>query len=234
MRLVYPPVTSGRSNFNPRIPYGMRREQKPCPFCEQIFQSTHPVWDATFSSLQSTAKRLFQSTHPVWDATMGFRAWISFVTISIHASRMGCDASRPTGATGWVNFNPRIPYGMRPSTQKAGSNVQQFQSTHPVWDATDGGPADKQTKNISIHASRMGCDLCQIMTVIDGKFQSTHPVWDATGNPTLPTTVTIISIHASRMGCDKQEQTIIRGGIISIHASRMGCDWRKHIVSLPP
>ena len=143
---------------------------------------------------------------------------------------MGCDHGVPGLDIIRHDFNPRIPYGMRRIASDRGNRLGEFQSTHPVWDATDGGPADKQTKNISIHASRMGCDLCQIMTVIDGKFQSTHPVWDATGNPTLPTTVTIISIHASRMGCDACAKRTIADNQISIHASRMGCDMIRLIL----
>ena len=34
-------------NFNPRIPYGMRLEEPLCMFQDCVFQSTHPVWDAT-------------------------------------------------------------------------------------------------------------------------------------------------------------------------------------------
>ena len=34
------------------------------------------------------------------------------------------------------NFNPRIPYGMRPLHEAAKQILGAFQSTHPVWDAT--------------------------------------------------------------------------------------------------
>ena len=56
------------------------------------------------------------------------------------------------------DFNPRIPYGMR-----------------PAWAAlSDVGLL------ISIHASRMGCDPMETLLEHSGVFQSTHPVWDAT------------------------------------------------------
>ena len=104
----------------------------------QIFQSTHPVWDAT-GSLRNLANYAykFQSTHPVWDATRDHAAIPGITDISIHASRMGCDmwhnqltfnqrisihASRMGCDTRIRNsrsvpgyFNPRIPYGMRPT-----------------------------------------------------------------------------------------------------------------------
>ena len=125
------------SNFNPRIPYGMRRHSQkghPQPhqisihasrmgcdlacfsfcFLPWLFQSTHPVWDATrlvFGLM--IGFDIFQSTHPVWDATyMSFQIHKIF-RISIHASRMGCDRRRDCSKAIFFYFNPRIPYGMR-------------------------------------------------------------------------------------------------------------------------
>ena len=63
------PCSTMPAYFNPRIPYGMRPPSVPFSPCGPLFQSTHPVWDAT----------LFRKI-------VGCR----FV-ISIHASRMGCD-----------------------------------------------------------------------------------------------------------------------------------------------
>ena len=34
-------------NFNPRIPYGMRLVSRIYIIKQDLFQSTHPVWDAT-------------------------------------------------------------------------------------------------------------------------------------------------------------------------------------------
>ena len=56
----------------------------------------------------------------------------------------------------------------------------EFQSTHPVWDATGFLTVDDVRRKISIHASRMGCDALD--SVLDAN--------------------RLISIHASRMGCD--------------------------------
>ena len=124
------------SYFNPRIPYGMRLFDHSVLNDAGIFQSTHPVWDAT-------SVRALLALRPL---------------ISIHASRMGCDAvichCRPLDC----DFNPRIPYGMRRWTVPSSVFSVLFQSTHPVWDATVRSP---------------------LAALIDG-FQSTHPVWDAT------------------------------------------------------
>ena len=100
-------------NFNPRIPYGMRHVDTYSTPTSHVFQSTHPVWDATTRLFPKIACFLFQSTHPVWDATRAYHS----------------------GGTGRY-FNPRIPYGMRLRCSAWRIAVGEFQSTHPVWDAT--------------------------------------------------------------------------------------------------
>ena len=55
-----------------------------------------------------------------------------------------------------------------------------FQSTHPGWGATGASSRDAYTVGISIHAPRVGCDVC-----VAGLFVFHH-----------------ISIHAPRVGCD--------------------------------
>ena len=138
-----PRCLDGRSrpwNFNPRIPYGMRRFERRLQVLNAIFQSTHPVWDATVLCGRCvTDTCLFQSTHPVWDATTLEGSWAAAIAyfnpripygmrrhshgdtlpatlISIHASRMGCDFTFPIRTIIVNDFNPRIPYGMRPDT----------------------------------------------------------------------------------------------------------------------
>ena len=124
----------------------------------------------------------FQSTHPVWDATSTSPVFTAPAVISIHAPRMGCDICDWRRMGRRFDFNPRTPYGMRPSHSLPASMLifyfnprtpygmrpllladyfamPLFQSTHPVWDATAIAlpPFDKPP--ISIHAPRMGCDL---------------------------------------------------------------------------
>ena len=124
-------------DFNPRIPYGMRQCASHFGCVIITFQSTHPVWDATLAGLPDHAHR----------------------SISIHASRMGCDESVPAII----------------------EEMDAFQSTHPVWDATIALFDMCDFIHISIHASRMGCDPTQsTYRIFPSLFQSTHPVWDAT------------------------------------------------------
>ena len=128
-----------------------------------LFQSTHPVWDATYFPFTCfSVLSIFQSTHPVWDATRLVERGTVLVGISIHASRMGCDSTAKSSARRDKYFNPRIPYGMRQRGAHHAFNQLAFQSTHPVWDATPHVERLTGLAQISIHASRMGCDPCTV------------------------------------------------------------------------
>ena len=120
---------------------------------------------------------------------------------------MGCDNIRSCHPARRTDFNPRIPYGMRHALTCSKRSDATFQSTHPVWDATESAQTAGRIETISIHASRMGCDHDEeVVKALLG-----------------------ISIHASRMGCDRRSHRADRGRRISIHASRMGCD--RHALS---
>jgi len=86
-------LQSKENYFNPRIPCGMRPGLLCLPEMKKIFQSTHPVRDATTVRLLNMRLALFQSTHPVRDATQNDK--------QIYINK--------------GNFNPRIPCGMRQS-----------------------------------------------------------------------------------------------------------------------
>ena len=107
------------------------------------------------------------------------------------------------------HFNPRTPCGVRHATQALGSTVDVFQSTHPVWGATDWFDA---------------------LWKIYPKFQSTHPVWGATQIRGAKYAICWISIHAPRVGCDQERHTRCRSlQSISIHAPRVGCDYLRPV-----
>ena len=148
-----------------------------------IFQSTHPLRDATGATdylkgeteisihapltgcdlihcSMQWAYKLFQSTHPLRDATLWQLHNVCNLIISIHAPLTGCDMSGSAFLrSDWL-----------------------FQSTHPLRDATFGGRAENNGYNdfnprtpygmrrcrqyrakpyygISIHAPLTGCDL---------------------------------------------------------------------------
>ena len=107
--------SSKADHLNTRIPYGIRPVVKVRSYTIIVFQSTHPVWDATREVRAGQVVGAgFQSTHPVWDATLALCLRYPLLQ----------------------NFNPRIPYGMRLFVSHSHAVCGIFQSTHPVWDAT--------------------------------------------------------------------------------------------------
>ena len=79
------------TNFNPRAPYGARRNTRKCCSGRKKFQSTRPIRGATTSFRRLSILIKFQSTRPIRGAT--------------------CPCFR--GFCGAGYFNPRAPYGAR-------------------------------------------------------------------------------------------------------------------------
>ena len=80
--------------------------------------------------------------------------------------------------------------------------VRIFQSTLPVWGATNSPKKQNIERRISIHAPRVGSDLQRLEEVRQS----------------------VISIHAPRVGSDEPHALPIRIHVISIHAPRVGSD----------
>ena len=109
-------IKSSGMYFNPRTPYGMRHKPMTyaygnanisihapltgCDFSESLicvlyilFQSTHPLRDATLYLLSVAIGDKFQSTHPLRDATIQLQDKQRLQRISIHAPLTGCDVA---------------------------------------------------------------------------------------------------------------------------------------------
>ena len=145
-------------------------------------------------------------------------------------------------------FNPRSPGGERPRPGPVGPTILPFQSTLPVWGATETPRFVERHLGISIHAPRVGSDLqlapvglysrisihaprvgsdvdVLFTAVIFVVFQSTLPVWGATDLHLTWTLAGFISIHAPRVGSDTQAAAASVDVVpISIHAPRVGSD----------
>ena len=170
------------AHFNPRAPCGARPAAAGTVSVTAQFQSTRPVWGATgkhqrlaplvaisihaprvgrdhpYTPASCIACRRFQSTRPVWGATAGKPLFRIVLAISIHAPRVGRDPPSGLSCVVLSNFNPRAPCGARQCLNVADLSAAAFQSTRPVWGATD-----FRTITLTIDA-----------------FQSTRPVWGAT------------------------------------------------------
>ena len=157
-----------------------------------------------WSILTKWGAQLFQSTLPVWGATKYSHILYGGYWISIHAPRVGSDLEiKIRKNLVRKNFNPRSPCGERQTRPLMFHLRHAFQSTLPVWGATQPKDWKNKKKTISIHAPRGGSD----------------------SKPFLSDSWITISIHAPRGGSD--------GGLfvgfnhqltISIHAPRGGSD----------
>ena len=203
MRRFWKPLPPIPAYFNPRIPYGMRHVKAHPMRWLLLFQSTHPVWDATSQGWSADPRQAFQSTHPVWDATTIRHRCGQCRAISIHASRMGCDANHMWNGNRQYAFQSTHPVWDATILETFTAHTSIFQSTHPVWDAT-------------LRFSFISTVFCNFnpripygmrrdddpSSELPSVFQSTHPVWDATSWWGTQRQQAKISIHASRMGCD--------------------------------
>ena len=133
------------------------------------------------SVFRPRASPTFQSTLPVWGATFLFAAETVTQSISIHAPRVGSDLCRK-GRRGPRNyFNPRSPCGERRMPGLTLQRLSLFQSTLPVWGATWSVRTTDGSHYISIHAPRVGSDAARRSPgAVLAVFQSTLPVWGAT------------------------------------------------------
>ena len=124
-------------------------------------------------------------------------------TISIHAPRVGSDCNVGPELHRYSNFNPRSPCGERRAMHLFWVLTFLFQSTLPVWGATDRRGFFFIHCRISIHAPRVGSDpTFDINRTVFPAFQSTLPVWGATFVPNRLVWQHWISIHAPRVGSD--------------------------------
>src|SRR5258706_207674 len=77
---------------------------------------------------------------------------------SIHASRVGGNGVFSFVVFGCLGYNPRRPCGRRPRNSDDHHQTRLFQSTPPVWEATNHIFSLPYFFMVSIHASRVGGD----------------------------------------------------------------------------
>ena len=130
--------------------------------------------------------RLFQSTRPLRGAT--------------------CPPAACTGAR--RNFNPRAPYGARPSRWPAMLRNPRISIHAPLTGHDVLCLLHTLRPHISIHVPRTGHDNMEDATWFHTHiFQSTRPLRGATFGIHSPSTVFAISIHAPLTGRDRRRST---------------------------
>ena len=167
----------------------------------------------------------------MWGATgVNFGAFF-FLSISIHAPRVGCDTMTRCGSRAGLHFNPRTPCGVR-RRERQNKRVFAIISIHAPRVGCDVRPT-LWSRPTSHFNPRTPCGVRQPLLPNRAKrtiFQSTHPVWGATLCDVLRRPVRDISIHAPRVGCDQIDKRTQQRWYISIHAPRVGCDCRGRYV----
>ncbi len=262
----------GIFGFNPRVPCGTRRaaishvgslsdvsihasrvgrdvattvavETSP------LFQSTRPVWDATDRPLQPS-NAPYVSIHASRVGRDGLlrRRQRRGVAVSIHASRVGRDERICSVGGRRASFNPRVPCGTRLHRLPCLLQRQAFQSTRPVWDATNN--VQTPSNSFSCFNPRVPCGTRLLFALAMPRgsgfnprvpcgtrpdatdvlthwmpFQSTRPVWDATR------LVRPLSYECARFNprvpCGTRPTRAANASVfpgVSIHASRVGRD----------
>ena len=144
----------------------------------------------------------FQSTRPVWGATSPLLSNDKASAISIHAPRVGRDTSLPCRRMSRRHFNPRAPCGARRRQKRPASMHEAFQSTRPVWGATNGGGHAPKTTEFQSTRPVWGATQTRQRPRLQALFQSTRPVWGATTDEAKAALAGLISIHAPRVGRD--------------------------------
>ena len=122
------------------------------------FQSTLPVWGATFRPSASMVFSIFQSTLPVWGATLSCVSYLVALKFQSTLPVWGATHGGFLSGRCFTYFNPRSPYGERRFSMPNTTASLKFQSTLPVWGATLSPRGVRPNWDISIHAPRMGSD----------------------------------------------------------------------------
>ena len=125
-----------------------------------------------------------------------------------------------------LHFYPRSPRGERQQAWATYRQALRFLSTLPAWGATPSDPGSGLIDIISIHAPRVGSDLCAtIPRVRLLTFLSTLPAWGATAaTPTSATAATHFYPRSPRGERRSTREQFAEWFNISIHAPRVGSD----------
>ena len=128
-----------------------------------IFQSTHPLRDATEHLAEfCQCSKTFQSTHPLRDATLGMELCRGYCRFqSTHPLR---DATGTSHGRVFMdnNFNPRTPYGMRHLCPQLLLLQLDFNPRTPYGMRRFRLISLYSISGISIHAPLTGCDILAI------------------------------------------------------------------------
>ena len=204
-----PPHTFAQRHFNPRSPYGERRNPPIPALWLPQFQSTLPLRGATIEGVNDDLPDLISIHAPLTGSDALALILVLNPVISIHAPLTGSDHPYGKYCPPYRYFNPRSPYGERPGASSSREGASRFQSTLPLRGAT--------------------C-TSRSRSVASQQFQSTLPLRGATGAGGKRPYVEKISIHAPLTGSDMCADPSAPAYPISIHAPLTGSDGVRLVV----
>ena len=123
-----------------------------------IFQSTHPMRDATLYHLQQSAR--ITHFNPRIPCGMRPNTALRFMKPDDFNPRIPCGMRRrqPIQRPQGIDFNPRIPCGMRRLLLASFRQSRYFNPRIPCGMRQTNAAMSRLTYEISIHASHAGCD----------------------------------------------------------------------------
>ena len=200
--VLYPASTS-LSDFNPRSPYGERPLHGDGGAAPRGFQPTLPVWGATLAGLRPLPVRTISTHAPRmgsdWEQTTSRRSPRHFNPRSPYGERPTC-STRPARAG---NFNPRSPYGERRVPSSTSSPPSNFNPRSPYGERRTHGKDRRAARRISTHAPRMGSDpRGDHLLRRPNHFNPRSPYGERRARARGLRHGQVISTHAPRMGSD--------------------------------
>ena len=194
------PTVARLRNFNPRSPYGERPPAKLHVELDNDFNPRSPYGERLRRLGRRPRDWQFQSTLPIRGATELGGVVDGVVEISIHAPHTACTA----------DFNPRSPYGERPSSMLPRAASCSFQSTLPIRGATGlrgrGGTVGRNFNPRSPYGERRWSSVTSY--ALDMNFNPRSPYGERPFLVPVPCLVVDISIHAPHTGSDIHGESV--------------------------
>ena len=124
-------------DFNPRAPYGARPAGCSCCGSTIRFQPTRPIRGATTILLKLPPPSTISTHAPHTGRDIRTARNVDKIpVISTHAPHTGRDCLYRADGSSQYHFNPRAPYGARPTVYPNSVSWSIFQPTRPIRGAT--------------------------------------------------------------------------------------------------
>ncbi len=214
------------ANFNPRSPCGERHHYAAKYSIYIVFQSTLPLWGATFMVAYLPQKGKISIHAPLVGSDCCLTCSGRSARISIHAPLVGSDQQGIRRGLRVSNFNPRSPCGERQASSLTGFGTPMISIHAPLVGSDRNRPVHTGIHRYFNPRSPCGerrfptrfgwkrplfqstlplwgaTSVLALGMPISVQFQSTLPLWGATLDNSKTALQTAISIHAPLVGSD--------------------------------